>query len=49
MNWDKIRIKELSGHYTIKNLWENKLMGSTENNLQITIPARDVLIIRLIK
>ncbi len=49
INWGKIRIKGLTGNYSVKNLWGNIMMGSTKDELSINIPQRDVLMLRLIK
>ena len=47
--WGKIKIKDYSGSYKVKNLWENKFIGNTEKTYSVRIPARDVLIYKLIK
>ena len=49
INWGKIKIKDYSGSYKVKNLWKNKFIGNTEKAYSVKIPARDVLIYKLIK
>ena len=49
LEWDKIKIKDFSGKYEVKDLWQDKLNGSTEIKLSTTIPARDVVVYRLSK
>jgi len=48
VNWKEINIKGFKGQYAIKNLWENKMKKSTNEELSISIPPRDVWIVRLI-
>lgn len=48
VNWDKIGIRNFQGKYQIKNLWENRLQLDTNSPLNIEVPARDVLAVRLI-
>lgn len=49
INWKKIKIKNFSGIYRIKDLWENKFQETTDKILKIKIPARDVKVFRLMK
>ncbi len=48
VNWNKIHIKEMNVTYQIKNLWTGKKKGNTSHNLELNIPARDIVIFRLI-
>jgi len=48
INWEQIKIKGFSGQYDIKNLWENKMVGTTNEELSIMIPSRDLWMVRLI-
>ena len=47
--WDKMKIKDFSGEYTVNDLWKNKNIGTTKTKLKMEIPARDVKVFRLIK
>lgn len=49
VEWNSIKIKDFSGVYDIKNLWQDKIIGNTEAAIGINIPARDVLIYLLTK
>ncbi len=49
VNWSQMNIKDFSGAYTIKNLWQNKVIGTTDTNVLIEVPARDVVVFRLTK
>ena len=49
VNWKQMNMKNFSGEYTIKNLWKNKEIGTTKTNFLIEVPARDVVVFRLIK
>ncbi len=48
LNWSKFKIKKLKGIYKVKNVWENLDIGTTDVNKKIQIPARDVVLFRLI-
>lgn len=47
VEWSKIKIQNFTGKYNIKNLWENKIVGDTDNTKTFLIPARDVVMLRL--
>ncbi|GAA3579253.1 glycoside hydrolase family 27 protein [Snuella lapsa] len=47
IDWEKIRIKDFSGEYTVQNLWNHKTIGTTETTYLIDVPARDVVVYRL--
>ncbi len=47
--WNKIHIKEMNGEYSVKNLWENIELGTTNQELKLNIPARDVAVFKLSK
>jgi alpha-galactosidase len=49
LNWSKMKIKDFNGSYNVKDLWKNKEIGTTNNELSIEIPARDVIVFKLIK
>lgn len=49
VNWNQMNIKDFSGEYSIKNLWNNKVIGTTKTNFLIEVPARDVVVFRLTK
>ncbi len=49
INWSKIKIRDFSGSYEVKDLWENNFIGNTKEAYSFKIPARDVLIFRLHK
>ncbi|PID30008.1 MAG: alpha-galactosidase [Candidatus Cloacimonadota bacterium] len=49
VNWQKIGIKDMDGKYAIKDLWKDKNKGTTDSDLEITVPARDVMIFGLNK
>jgi len=39
----------MSGRYTIKDLWKNKLLGDTTRGYNFSIPSHDVVLLRLTK
>lgn len=47
LDWAKIKGVEADIEYSIKNLWTGKDMGSTKEILQLEIPVRDVVMLRL--
>lgn len=49
VDWSKLQIKKFSGKYSVKNLWQNKVIGTTDINYKIEVPARDVVVFRLTK
>ncbi len=51
INWGKINIKDFPNTHTynVINLWEDKFIGNTKISYSVKIPARDVLIFKLIK
>lgn len=49
IEWSKIKIKDFEGSYKIKNLWKNTVVGATDGKLSIDVPARDVVVFRLMK
>jgi alpha-galactosidase len=51
IQWDKIKIKSFKSklNYVVKNLWKNKYIGDTKNNLNVKIHSRDVVMLKLIK
>jgi len=49
IDWSKIKIRDFSGNYEVKDLWGNKFLGNTDESYSLKIPARDVLIFRLHK
>ncbi len=49
INWRKIKIKNFSGTYKIKDLWKKAIVGKTDKKYRIKISARDVVIVRIIK
>ncbi|WP_165734201.1 glycoside hydrolase family 27 protein [Polaribacter sp. 20A6] len=49
VDWSKIKIKDFSGTYKVKDLWKNKVIGTTDANFTIEIPSRDVVVFRLMK
>ncbi len=49
VDWSKMRLKGMEGKYEVKNLWEDKITGDTEDSFTVTVPARDVIVYRLIK
>jgi len=49
IDWSKIKIKDFSGSYEVKDLLLNKFLGYTDEAYSLKIPARDVLIFRLHK
>lgn len=49
INWSKVKIKDFSGTYEIKDLWRNKIIGTTVENFVIEIPSRDVVVYKLSK
>jgi alpha-galactosidase len=49
VNWKQMNIKDFSGEYAVKNLWNNKTTGTTSTNFLIEVPARDVVVFRLTK
>ncbi len=49
INWSNLKIKDFSGSYTVKDLWKDKVIGSSNKEFTIEIPSRDVVVFRLIK
>lgn len=49
VNWSNIKIKDFSGVYQVKNLWKNKIIGSTNFEFTVEIPSRYVVVLRLMK
>ncbi len=49
ISWSTMNIKDFSGNYKIKNLWENKMIENTDKEVSVRVPARDVLIFMLTK
>ncbi|RLD19173.1 MAG: glycoside hydrolase family 27 protein [Bacteroidetes bacterium] len=49
IEWANIKIKEYSGKYEVKNLWQDKIIGNSETSISVSVPARDVLVYRLLK
>ncbi len=49
IQWDKLKIKNFTGEYQIRNLWKKHNFPTTRNRLRIRVPARDVLVFRLWK
>jgi len=49
IEWHKLKIKGFSNTYEVKNLWKNQIVGNTEREYKCEIPARDVIIFKLIK
>ena len=48
MDWGKLKIKEFKGKYNITNVWEDKVIGTTEKIIKAQIPNRDVVLFKLI-
>lgn len=48
-NWNKIPIKDFKGFYHTLNLWDLEDQSNTNSTLELTIPARDVLVFQLTK
>jgi alpha-galactosidase len=49
VEWDNMRLKGLEGKYRVKNLWKDTVQGNTGEIFTVTVPARDVVMYRLIK
>ncbi len=49
IQWGKLKIKGFSGIYQLKDLWGNKIIGKTNKEHELTIPARDVILLKLSK
>jgi alpha-galactosidase len=49
VEWDKLKIKDFSGSYTIKDLWSKENLGDTKKSFNQNILVRDVVIYRLTK
>ena len=49
VDWSRMKLKGMEGKYQVKDLWEDKITGDTENSFAVTVPARDVIVYRLIK
>lgn len=49
VDWSRIKIKDFKDNYQIKNLWENKNVGTTDSKMPLEVPARDVVVFRLMK
>lgn len=47
IDWSSIRIKEFNGSYNVRDLWAKQVIGSSEQKLRVTIPARDVQVYKL--
>ena len=47
--WDDIKIQNLEGVYQLFNVWDQEFDGDTKDLLSLRIPARDVIVYRLIK
>jgi len=47
LNWKQLKIKAFEGVYSIKNVWTQSTMGTTENISKLQIPSRDVILFRL--
>ncbi len=47
--WDTFNIREFTGAYRWQNLWNPQEQGETEEALSLTIPPRDVWVVRLRK
>jgi len=47
--WDQMNLKGLEGTYQVKNLWADTIAGDTRDHFTVTVPARDVVVYRLIK
>ncbi|MCB0450951.1 MAG: glycoside hydrolase family 27 protein [Confluentibacter sp.] len=49
LNWSNLKIKGFNDSYKLKDLWKNKIIGTTNDVITIEIPSRDVIVFKLIK
>lgn len=49
IDWGNSRIKDFSGTYTVRNLWDDKETGTTDSGCTVIVPGRDVVVLRLEK
>jgi len=47
LNWEQLKIKAFDGVYSVKNVWTQATLGTTETISKLEIPSRDVILFRL--
>ncbi len=47
LNWKQLKIKAFEGTYSVKNVWTQSPMGTTEDITKLQLPSRDVILFRL--
>lgn len=49
LKWKDLKIKNFQGIYQIKDIWRSQVLNDSQHNLEIIIPARDVIVYKLSK
>lgn len=48
LKWSKTKIKGFKSKYKVTNIWDNKTIGTTDKDMQFSIPNRDVILLKLV-